>query len=114
MKNLGMMTLLKQAQQMQEEISKVKQQLAGMKITESAGGGMVEVTVNGKQQLIDIKIEAEVFNTNDKELLEDLIVASVNKALERAQQLANDQMSKVTGGILSNLPEGFKIPGLNL
>ena len=114
MKNLGMMSLLKQAQQIQEEISKVKQELAGMKVTGTAGGGMVEVTANGKQQVIDIKIDAEVIKLNDKEMLEDLIVAGVNQALERSQQLANDQMSKVTGGILGNLPEGFKIPGLNL
>lgn len=114
MKNLGMMSLLKQAQQIQEEISKIKQELAGMKVTGTAGGGMVEVAANGKQQIIDIKIDADVFKSEDKEMLEDLIVAGVNQALERSQQLANDQMSKVTGGLLSNLPEGFKIPGLSL
>ncbi len=114
MKNLGIMGLLKQAQQVQEEISRIKQELAGMKVTATAGGGMVEVTANGKQRIVDIKIDPEVINLNDKEMLEDLIVAGINQALERSQELANEEISKVTGGILNNLPDGLKIPGFNL
>ncbi len=114
MKNLGIDMLLRKAQQMQEELSKVKQELAGMRVTSSAGGGMVEVTANGKQQIIDIKIEPEVFNSKDKEMLEDLVVAAVNQAIESSKDLANEEMGKVTGGVLSHLPEGFKIPGMNL
>jgi len=114
MKGLGFTTILKQAQDVQEKIKQVKQELSGMKVTGSSGGGMVTVTANGKQQILDIKIDAETIKMEDKEMLEDLIVAGVNQALERSQELANEELSKVTGGILSNLPEGVKIPGLNL
>jgi len=114
MKNLGISTLLKQAQKIQEDIAKIKQELAGMKVTGSSGGGMVEVTANGRQQILDIKIDNELFNSYDIEMIEDLIVAAVNQALERSQELANEQMSKATGGILSNIPEGLKIPGFGL
>jgi len=114
MKNLGISTLLKQAQKIQEDIAKIKQELAGMKVTGSSGGGMVEVTANGRQQILDIKIDNEPFNSYDIEMIEDLIVAAVNQALERSQELANEQMSKATGGILSNIPEGLKIPGFGL
>ena len=114
MKGLGLTNLLKQAQQVQEEIHKVKQELGGMKVTGSSGGGMVTVTANGKQQIIDIKIEKQTIELNDKEMLEDLIVAGVNQALEKSQELANEQLGKATGGLLNNLPEGMKIPGINL
>jgi len=114
MKGLGITNLLKQAQQVQEEIQRVKKELGGMKVSGSSGGGMVTVTANGKQQIIDIKIDAEAITMDDREMLEDLIVAGVNQALERSQDLANEHLSKVTGGILSNLPEGMKIPGINL
>ncbi|HDQ00127.1 MAG TPA: YbaB/EbfC family nucleoid-associated protein [bacterium] len=114
MRNLGILGIFKQAQQLQEDISKVKQELAGMKVQATSGGGMIEVTANGKQQILDIKIDPEVIKLNDKEMLEDLIVAGVNLALERAQALAKDELKKVTGDLLSQLPEGFKIPDLNL
>ncbi len=112
MKNLGVGALFKQAQKLQEDISKVKQELVNMHVTGSAGGGMVVATANGRQQILSIKIEKEVFDAKDVEMLEDLIVAAVNQALDRSTELANEQMSKVTGGILSNIPEGLKIPGL--
>lgn len=112
MKNLGVGALFKQAQKLQEDISKVKQELVNMKVIGSAGGGMVVATANGRQQILSIKIEKEVYDSNDVEMLEDLIVAAVNQALDRSTELANEQMSKVTGGLLSNMPEGLKIPGL--
>jgi len=111
MKNLGINALLRQAQKMQEDLARIRQELAGMKITGSSGGGMVVVTANGRQQILDVKIEKEAINLDDIEMLEDLIVAAVNQALERSQELANQEMSKVTGGMLSNLPDGLKIPG---
>ena len=114
MKNLGIANLLKQAQLVQEEMARVKHELAGMKVTGSAGGGMVVVTANGEQQILDIEIDQEVINSDDKEMLEDLVVAGVNQALERSKELANEQFKQVSGGILGNLPEGFKIPGINL
>ncbi len=112
MKNLGLGTLFKQAQKLQEDILKMKQELANMKVTGSAGGGMVEVVANGRQQILSVKIEKEVFESKDVEMLEDLIVAAVNQALDRSTELANEEMSKITGGVLSNIPEGLKIPGL--
>lgn len=114
MKNLGLGTIFKQAQKMQEDISRIKQELAAMKVTGASGGGMVEVTANGRQQVLNIKIEKNVINPEDVEMLEDLIVAAVNQALERSSELANEEMSKVTGGILSNMPDGLKIPGMGL
>ncbi len=114
MKNMGIGALLKQAQKMQEDISKIKQELAGMKVSGSSGGGMVVVTANGRQQILDVKIDKEVVDPSDIEMLEDLIVAAVNQALERSSELANEQMNKVTGGILSNIPDGLKIPGFGL
>ena len=110
MKNLGIGEILKQAQKMQGEISKIKQELADMKVTGTAGGGMVIVTANGRQQILNIKIEPEVINSDDVEMLEDLIVAAINQALERSQDLAKEQFQKATGGLLSNLPAGLNIP----
>lgn len=112
MKNLGFGAILKQAQKLQEDISRIKQELSTMKVTGSAGGGMVEVTANGRQQILNIKIDRDGINPDDIEMLEDLIVAAVNQALERSSELANEEMSKVTGGILSNMPDGLKIPGI--
>ncbi len=103
---------LKEAQKLQEKISKVQENLEGLTVKGSSGGGMVEVIANGRQQIVGIKIEKEVIDSEDKEMLEDLIVAAVNQALKTSQELASEEMSKVTGGLLNNLPEGFKIPGL--
>jgi len=113
MKNLGIMGLLKQFQEVQEEMNRMKQELASKKVTATSGGGMVEVTANGRQKILDIKIDPEVLEMNDKEMLEDLIVAAVNLALEKASDLASEEMNKIAGGVLSNLPEGLKIPGFN-
>jgi DNA-binding protein YbaB len=74
---------------------------------------MVEVIANGKQQILSIKIEPDIKNTDDFEMLEDLITAAVNQALEKAQKEASEHMSKVGGGLLKNLPDGIKIPGLS-
>lgn len=104
--------ILKNAQRMQEQISKIQEELEDLRVTGTAGGGMVDVTANGRQQIIGIKIEQEIIESEDKEMLEDLIVAAVNQAIQASQELANEQMSKVTGGLLKNLPEGFKIPGI--
>ena len=104
--------VLKHAQKMQDEISKIQDELEDLSVTGAAGGGMVEVIANGRQQIIGIKIEPEIIESEDKEMLEDLVMAAVNQALQASQEMANEQMSKVTGGLLKNLPEGFKIPGI--
>ncbi len=102
MKNIG--SLMKQAQKMQAQIAKVQEELAKKTIEASAGGGMVSVVVNGKQEVVSIKIEPEVIDSNDKEMLQDLVVAAVNEALRKSQEMVSEEMSKITGGL--------QIPGL--
>jgi hypothetical protein len=102
MKNIG--SLMKQAQKMQAQIAKVQEELAGKTIEASSGGGMVLVVVNGKQEVLSIKIEPEVIDSNDKEMLQDLVVAAVNEALRKSQEMVSEEMSKITGGL--------QIPGL--
>lgn len=97
---------------MQEKIAEIHSELENEIVTASAGGGMVTVKANGRQELIDISIEPEVVNANDMEMLSDLIVAAVNQALANAREVANEKMSQITGGMLARLPEGLKIPGL--
>jgi len=105
----GMQGMLKQIQKMQEEMQKVQNELANKQVTEESGGGMVRATVNGKKELIALEIDDEVANSGDKEMLEDLIVAAVNKALEAAGKMAEEELGNVTRGLI---PPGFNIPGL--
>ncbi|MFA3783224.1 YbaB/EbfC family nucleoid-associated protein [Melioribacteraceae bacterium 4301-Me] len=101
--------MLKQIQKMQEDMQKVQNELENKTVTEESGGGMVKATVNGKKELISIKIDDEVLSSNDKEMLEDLIVAAVNKALNSAGKMAEEEIANITKGII---PPGFNIPGL--
>ncbi|MFQ5824097.1 MAG: YbaB/EbfC family nucleoid-associated protein [bacterium] len=108
----GMGDILKQAQKIQEKIQKVQVELGNLKVEGSSGGGMVTAVVNGKQEILEIHIDKQVVNPEDIEMLEDLVVAAVNQALEKAQEMANQEMGKAAGGLLGNLPSGFNIPGL--
>ncbi|UCF63365.1 MAG: YbaB/EbfC family nucleoid-associated protein [bacterium] len=108
----GMNQILKQAQKMQEEMNRVQEELANIIVEGSAGGGMVKVNANCQNQIMEIKIEPEVIDADEKEMLEDLITAAVNQALENAQKRAQEEMNKISGGLLGNLPGGFKIPGM--
>ncbi len=104
--------ILKQAQKIQEKIQQVQDGLANLKAEGSAGGGMVTAVVNGKQEILEIHIDKQVVDPEDIEMLEDLVVAAVNQALEKSREMANQEMGKAAGGLLGNLPGGFKIPGL--
>ena len=101
----GMGNLMKQAQQMQQKMLKLQEEIAKRTLDASVGGGMVTVTVNGKSEVLRIKIEPQVVDPDDVEMLEDLIVAGVNEALRKAQEMVSEEMSKLTGGL--------KIPGLS-
>ena len=103
----NMSKLLKQAQEMQTQIEEVQNQLSGMIIDADAGGGMVSVKVNGKQEVLEIDIEESALG-EDKEILEDLIISAVNKALSKAQAESQSKMNSVTGGMMG----GMKIPGM--
>ena len=108
----GMNQILRQAQKMQEELSRVQEELANITVEGSSGGGMVKVTANCQNQIIEVKVEPEVIDAEEKEMLEDLIAAAVNQALENAQKRSQEEMSKVSGGLMGNLPGGFKFPGM--
>ncbi len=94
--------MLKQAKKLQQEMGKIQEESRKKTVEASAGGGMVTVTVNGAMEIISIKIEREVVNPDDIEMLQDLIVAATNEALRQAQQMVNEEMGKVTGGL--NIP----------
>ncbi len=94
--------ILKQAQQMQAKMLKLQEELAARTVEASAGGGMVTAVVNGKHELVSLKIEKDVVNADDVEMLQDLIVAAVNEAVRKAVEMAQAEMSKLTGGL--NLP----------
>lgn len=111
MKINPMQGMLKQVQKMQEKMQEVQNELENKFVTEEAGGGMVKVTVSGKLQLTKISIEKEVINPEDTEMLEDLIVAAVNKAVDSAQKMAQEEMQKATSGMIPNIP-GLNLPGM--
>lgn len=100
----GMGNMLKQAQKLQSKIFKLQEQLADRTVETTVGGGMVKAVANGKQELLSIKLEPEVVDPDDVQMLEDLIVAAVNDALKKAQEMVTEEMTKLTGG--------FKIPGI--
>ena len=105
----GMQGMLKQVQKMQEEMQRVQGELAGKTVSEEAGGGMIKATANGNREIVSIEIDPQVISPDEKEILEDLVVAAVNKALGSAAKMAEDELGKVTKGMI---PPGMNIPGL--
>ena len=111
MKLNPMQGMLKQVQKMQEKMQEIQNELENKFVNEESGGGMVKVTVNGKLQVTKINIEKEVINPEDSEMLEDLIVAAVNKGVDSAQKMAQEEMQKATSGMMPNIP-GLNLPGM--
>jgi len=101
-KNLTQM--MKQAQKLQSKMMEMQQELGNRMVSAQAGGGMVEATANGRQEVVSLRIDPEVATPEDVEMLQDLILAAVNEALNRAREMMAQEMSKLTGGL--------QIPGL--
>lgn len=92
-------SIMKQAQQMLEDTKKVEESLADERIEASAGGGMVKATVTGKGEIVEVKIDPQVVDPEDVEMLEDLVVSAVREALDQSTQLKMDKMKEITGGM---------------
>ena len=104
MKGFG--NMMKEAQKLQEKMLAMQEEIAKRKVDATAGGGMVTVEVNGKQEILSIKIDPEVINRDDAQMLEDLVLAACNEALRKSRELVQQELGKLTGGM--------KIPGLGL
>jgi DNA-binding YbaB/EbfC family protein len=98
----NMNNMIKQAKKVQEQIARMQEELKERVLETSAGGGAVNIKINGKQQLLEIKIKPEVVDPEDIEMLEDLIMAAVNDAVKQSQDMVSSEMSKITGGL--NIP----------
>lgn len=104
----GMGAMMKQAQKLQAKLAKVQEELALKTVEGSSGGGMVVATANGQQEIVGIKLDPEVVDPEDVEMLEDLIMAAIQQAREKAQELADQEMQKATAGLI---PPGMNLPG---
>jgi len=102
--NLG--NIMKQAKKMQEKMTRLQQELETKTVEAQAGGGMVKVVVNGKFEVVSLKIEKDVVNSDDVEMLQDLIAAAVNEGIRKAQEMSAAEMGKITGGL--------SIPGMGM
>lgn len=101
--NMGQM--MKQVQQMQKKMEATQKEIEETTVTASAGGGMVEVEANGKKEILSIKIDPEAVDPEDVEMLQDLVLTAVNDAIKQVEQLSEDKMGKITGGM--SLPGMF-------
>jgi len=101
----GMGNMMKQAQQMQRKMEEMQKELESREVEASAGGGMVNVRVNGKQQLLGITIEPDAVDPQDVDMLQDLIMVAVNEGVRKSQEMVQNEMGKLTGGM--NIPGLF-------
>lgn len=97
--------LMKQAQQMQERVKKLQEEVGSKTVEASSGGGMVTVVANGRQEVLSIKIDRSVIDPNDTDMLQDLVTAAVNEALRKSQELMKEEMGRLTAGM--GLPPGM-------
>jgi hypothetical protein len=100
----GFGNLLKQAQQMHTKITELQEEMAGKTVEVSSGGGMVSIVMNGKQEVLSIRIDPEVINREEIDMLQDLIAAAINEAIRKSHEMMTEEMKKITGGLA--------IPGL--
>jgi len=98
----GMGNMMKQAQKLQTQMLRLQEEMAEKTVEATAGGGMIKVIANGRQQILSIQIEKEVVDPDDVEMLQDLVLAAVNDALQKSQEMISTEMSKLTGGL--NIP----------
>lgn len=104
MKGFG--NIMKEAQKLQQQMAAMQEEIARKKVEATAGGGMVTVEVNGKQEILSIKIDPEVVSKDDVPMLEDLVLAAANEALRKSRELVQQELGKLTGGL--------KLPGLGM
>lgn len=100
MKNMA--NMMKQAQKLQAKMMRLQEEMADKTVESASGGGMVKVVANGRQQIVSVSIEKEVVDPDDVEMLQDLVLAAVNDALAKSQEMVTSEMSKLTGGM--NIP----------
>jgi DNA-binding YbaB/EbfC family protein len=100
----GLGNILKQAQEMHAKISQLQEEMAGKSVEATSGGGMVKIVMNGRQEILSIRIDPEVVNREEVEMLQDLIAAAMNEAIRKSQEMVQEEMKKITGGL--------SIPGL--
>ena len=98
----GLGNILKQAQEMHGKISQLQEEMANKTVEARAGGGMVNIVMNGKQQVLSIRIDPEVVSRDDIDMLQDLMAAAVNEAIRKSQEMMTEEMKKITGGL--NIP----------
>ena len=103
----GMTKMIKKAQELESQMEKAQEELNSIKIEGQAGGGMVSVTVNGHKELLSLEIDPEILK-EDKEMIEDMILAAVNQGIQNAGKVAEEKMNSITGGIMGKI----KIPGM--
>ncbi len=103
--NKNVSNMVKQAQKLQEEMEKIQQETEAEIVTAAAGGGVVKVEVNGKKELLSIKIDPDAVDPDDVETLEDLIMAAVNEGIKKADEMMGERMGAITGGL--NIPGLF-------
>ena len=108
---MNMADMVGKMMDVQKKMAETQEHLANQTVTAEAGGGMVKVTANGQQRITAISIEKEVIDPEDVELLEDLVIAGVNKALDEAAKVAKDEMTRVAGGFL---PPGMDLGSLGM
>ncbi len=101
----NMQSMLKQAQKMQEEMAEKQAELEEREYDVAAGGGVINIKINGKKEILSVKIDPEVIDPDDAETLEDLIVAAVNEAIKKVEAVSAEEMQKITGSM--NLPAGM-------